>query len=389
MRALSAKGAAPSIVWMAAVLMVGIGPTPGRAQGVVPPNDAAANPAVGGAPSRPPAIPSDVIELEEPGEAPPATLVFPGAPSPTLPARVVMGPLEVIHESIFGAASKDEWQPLSLGTFFSEGWDEPFAKSPEGTNEAPKQNWLGAADGIFMRLNSLNFQFTDHMTTNQGLLLTALPWSPVKPNTNGNQYFATYNLYLPLNRRLELLVVAPFITSNTTSPTGHYVGNFGDLTISSRFHLIDQRNFSLVAFLAERTPTGKTVNGNDVNFITPSLEFWWNFAPKWVLRGGTGINIDTGRTSATDVYFNNLAIGRYLTTKDARLFKELAAHVSVSTVSDVLGRKDHITDVYITPGFRFCLDRDENWSVLTAVQVPVSGPHPYDWQLNLALVRNY
>jgi hypothetical protein len=24
----------------------------------------------------------------------------------------VMGPLEVIHESIFGAASKDEWQPL-------------------------------------------------------------------------------------------------------------------------------------------------------------------------------------------------------------------------------------------------------------------------------------
>ena len=40
-----------------------------------------------------------------------------------------------------------------------------------------------------------------------------------------------------------------------------------------------------------------------INFITPSLEFWWNFAPRWVVRGTTGINIDTGRHSATSTYF--------------------------------------------------------------------------------------
>jgi len=50
----------------------------------------------------------------------------------------VMGPLDVIHESIFGPASKEEWHPLSLSTFFSEGWDEAYVRSPEGTNEAPK-----------------------------------------------------------------------------------------------------------------------------------------------------------------------------------------------------------------------------------------------------------
>jgi hypothetical protein len=30
---------------------------------------------------------------------------------PTKPPRIVLGPLEVIHESIFGAASKEEWHP--------------------------------------------------------------------------------------------------------------------------------------------------------------------------------------------------------------------------------------------------------------------------------------
>jgi hypothetical protein len=130
-------------------------------------------------------------------------------------------------------------------------------------------------------------------------------------------------------------------------------------------------------------------NGNDISFITPSIEFWSNPAWKWVLRGGTGINIDTGRKSATDTYFTNLAIGRYLTGSDARYFKNLVTHVAVSTLSDVLGRKDHITDVYIAPGFRFGLDKDLNWSVLGAVQVPVSTHHPYDWQPNIALVRSY
>lgn len=389
MSAFPVKGVPLPLAWMAALVLAGMGPTMARAQGVVPSSSASASSPVGDPAPRPVVVPSDALDFGEPEAAIPAIPGPPACVPGTLPARVVMGPLDVIHESIFGPASKEEWHPLSLSTFFSEGWDEAYVRSPEGTNEAPKQNWFGAADGVFVRLNTLNFFYTNHMTTNLGLLLTPLPWAPAKPKTNGNEYFASYNLYLPLNQRLELLIVAPFIASNKTSPTGHYVGNFGDLTVSARFRLVEQRNFSMQALLTERTPTGKTVNGNDINFITPSLEFWWNFAPKWVLRGGTGINIDTGRKSATDVYFNNLAIGRYLTTKDARIFKELVAHVAVSTLSDVLGRKNHITDVYIAPGIRFGLDRDQKWYVLGAIQVPVSGPQPYDWLSSFALLRNY
>ena len=183
--------------------------------------------------------------------------------------------------------------------------------------------------------------------------------------------------------------MVPFTASNKTSPTGPYVSNFGDLTFSARFRLVEQRNFSMQALLTERTPTGQAVNGNDINFITPSVEFWWNFAPRWVLRGATGINVDTGRKSATDTYFNNLAIGRYFTTKDARIFKELVAHVAVATLTDVLGRKNHISDVYIAPGFRFGLDRAHKWYALGAIEVPVANPHPYAWQPNFALARTY
>jgi hypothetical protein len=130
------------------------------------------------------------------------------------------------------------------------------------------------------------------------------------------------------------------VASNKTGPTGHFVANFGDLTVSERFRLVEQRNFSFQALLTERTPTGQTINGNDINYVTPSLEFWWNFAPRWVLRGGTGINIDTGRASATSTYFTNVAIGRCLTTKDAPIFKELVAHFDrVPRLVSPTGRK--------------------------------------------------
>ena len=59
-----------------------------------------------------------------------------------------------------------------------------------------------------------------------------------------------------------------FISDNTSSPGGHYVANWGDTGVQVRFHLIEQRNFSVVAFLGERIPTGKSVNGNDINLVT-------------------------------------------------------------------------------------------------------------------------
>lgn len=228
------------------------------------------------------------------------------------------------------------------------------------------------------------------MTNNPGLLLNGTSWSPVKPNTAGSEYNAVYSLSLPVSRRLEFQLIAPFIASNGRGSSGTgWAGNFGDLTVNSRFQLIDQRNFSLLANLSNRIPTGDSINGNGVSFVSPALEAWWNFGPKWVVRGATGINILTSNRSATDVYFNNLSIGRYLTGKDAAFFKQLVVFGTVVTLSDVRGSKGSITDVYLTPGLRFGLDGDQKWFVQGAVQVPVSGPQPYAFQPVFSLVRTF
>lgn len=300
--------------------------------------------------------------------------------------QVVSGPLDVIRESLFGPASQEDWKPLTLGTFFSEGWDTPYVNAPEGTNGAPKQNWIGTPAGVFGRFATLDFFYTNHLNNVPGVFLTPnAPFMPVHTFTTGNQYAGYTTFFLPLNSRLEILVGTVFIDSRKSSPAGGYVGNWGDTGVEARFHLIEQRNFSVVSFLGERIPTGKAVNGSGISYVTPGVEFWWNFAPRWVARGGMSINALTGRRSATSVYVNQLALGRYLTTKEARFFKQLEVHVTATALSDIAGGAGFVNDIYLLPGFRFSLDKKDKLAVLSGFQIPVSGPRAYAWQPQFSL----
>jgi len=316
--------------------------------------------------------------------------VAPPVFDPAKPPKVVMGPLDVINESLFGPASKEDWAPLTLRTFFSEGWNTPYTNAPEGTNGAPKQNWIGTPAGVFGRFATLDTFYTNHLNNVPGLFLSPnAPFMPVHPFTNGNQYTGYGTILLPLNARMELLLGTVFIASNRSSPGGSYVGNWGDTGVQARFHLIEQRNFSVVALVGERIPTGKSVNGSGINYVTPGIEAWWNFAPHWVVRGGTSINILTGRKSSTSVYVNQISMGRYFTTKEAKFFKELEVHLTANALSDVAGGAGFVNDIYLFPGMRFGLGKGEKWYVLGGVQVPVSGPQAYVWQPQLSLTRNY
>ncbi len=354
---------------------------------------------------------SACVQAQEMPEVPAATV--PAAAAPTIPGSPVVMPNfaevgqpasfvppmmpkvelstgEVIRESIFGAADKKDWKPLTLGTFFSEGWKDPFTNAPDGTNGAPKQNLLGAPGGVFGRYITTNFFYTNHLNNVPGLFLTPnAPFMPVHPFTNGNVYTAYSEILIPLNARMEIFLGTVFITSNKTSPGGPYQGNWGDTGIQARFHLIEQRNFSLIGLIGERIPTGKTINASGINYVTPGFEFWWNFADRWVLRGGSQINILTGRKSATSVYVNQLTLSRYLTTKDANIFKQLEVHVTASVLSDISGGAGSVNEVYIHPGTRFGLDKKEQWYFLGGVQVPVSGPQAYVWQPQVSITRNY
>lgn len=54
---------------------------------------------------------------------------------------------DVVTDSLAGDVyAPGRWKPLPLSTFFSEGWDEPWAGGPngQGGEGAPRQGWLNA-----------------------------------------------------------------------------------------------------------------------------------------------------------------------------------------------------------------------------------------------------
>src|SRR5215470_774351 len=122
---------------------------------------------------------------------------------------------DVIGESLLGDvyAEPSRWRELSLGTLFSEGWDESWVSPPAGEGGAPRQGWLNAYDGVFYRLGVATFGFADNF------------------NHNGNQNSGLLQFYLPFNRRFEFRVDIPAAVSNRGSTGKDYETNFGDFTL--------------------------------------------------------------------------------------------------------------------------------------------------------------
>jgi hypothetical protein len=114
--------------------------------------------------------------------------------------RTVICPFSsVILQSIFGHPDPDDWRPLPLSTFFSEGWREPWVPSPNGSGGAPRQGWINAMDGNLYRL----WFFTFGQAFNSG------------PKCNA--YIGAYTIFLPMNRRLDLIINVPFVLRNNAS----------------------------------------------------------------------------------------------------------------------------------------------------------------------------
>ena len=107
-----------------------------------------------------------------------------------------MGLFDTITESIFGQPDPNTWRPLPLSTLFSEGWNEAWVPSPNGSGGAPRQGWINAMDGNLYRL----WFFTFAQAFNNA--------------PKGNAYLGSYTLLTPLSRRLELIINIPFVIRN-------------------------------------------------------------------------------------------------------------------------------------------------------------------------------
>jgi len=307
----------------------------------------------------------------QPAAAAPSYFAGEGA-APTAP-RAETSLFDTITDSFFGDVyAEGRWRPLSLGTFFSEGWLEPWAGAPAGQDGlTPRHGWLGAFDGVFYRLWLTTFSYSNNLNT---------PY-------RGNRYSGLYQIFLPFSRRFEILLNVPFIVSNGTQAPGRgYTSQFGDLTLTPRFLLSESAATTQAFALDVSTPTGTKATGSGVMALQPRYEFWTNPGGPWVVRGGSGIFVpmNTAQSPSSTSYTGDLAIGRYFTPHDVP-FGDLVFYAASNWKVPLDGTSKTGTYFSVGPGTRFHITN--NFFLLHFWEFPLTGPHPNTYTMQIALLK--
>ena len=297
-----------------------------------------------------------------------------GRPVPIAPG-IEMGLLDTVTESLFGDVyAEGRWRPLSLSTFFSEGWLEPWASAPAGQDGlTPRHGWRGAFDGVFYRLWLATFGYSNSINAPYG----------------GNRYFGNYTIFLPFSRRFEIVMNVPFVVANgTKDPMRGYTSEFGDLAVAPRFLLSETAATSQVFALGIRTPTGTTATGNGIISLVPAYEFWTNPGGPWVVRGSTGLSVPLNKNQAPaeNAFVGGLAAGRYFTPHDA-LFGDLVFYLDTNFAVPLDGGARRNTLFSLGPGTRFHIA--DNWFFLYNWEFPITGNRPNTYTMQVALLKEF
>jgi hypothetical protein len=297
--------------------------------------------------------------------------------------------LDTISESLFGDAYAEEnWRPVALRTFFSDGWREAWASGPAGQSGlTPRHGWLGSFEGVFYRLWVVSLTYENDLTRTHG----------------GNSYSGDLTIFLPFSRRFEMLLGVPFISASRAQDARHgYVSDFGDLSVGARFLLSETEAFSQTFNLGVIVPTGQKETGGGLMSLFPRYSFWSNPGGAWVVRGGTGVSVPLNQHSHSLVssvapsgrllfgdsisptsYAADLAIGRYLRPHDVPL-GDLVVYANCNLIVPLDGG-GRPTYAGIGPGTRFQIAND--WFFLSYWEFPLVGHKPFDYQAQFAILR--
>lgn len=272
-----------------------------------------------------------------------------------------------ISESMFGDVYSDpsRWQDLSLGDFFTTGWDQPWVSPPAGGGGAPRQGWLNAYEGVFYRLSLGVFGWQHQGST--------------------DTYSGNLVSFTPFNQRFNLQTEIPVSSSQAST-------DLGDVKINGRFMLSESVNLTQTFNLAFRTPTGNSVNGNGVAAVIPQYQFWSNWWKGLVVRGGFGFSVPFAgkiyQAGARSTFDANLAVGYYFTPHDMTPVGDMVWYLATNLSQPIDNRgASATTTVSLSPGFRTHVGDD--WYLLGTVEVPVTEPDPFDYQVLFAIMKVY
>ncbi|MGY6275422.1 hypothetical protein [Methylomonas sp. MgM2] len=274
--------------------------------------------------------------------------------------------IESVTGDVYSAEAAEKWQDLSYSDFFSKGWDKPWISPPNGGGGAPRQGWLNAYEGVFYRLG-----------------IAVFGWQHDFGNS-GDGYSGNLVNFTPINQRFEIQTDISMV-SNSAASTSNPQTNFGDFKITPRFMLSESKNLTQTFNITFRTPTGNSNNlAQNIAAITPDYQFWANWWKGLVVRGGAGFFIpyggDLNGSGARSLFNANLAVGYYFTPHDFTPIGDMVWYVSTNLSQPIDNRAETShTFVSLTPGFRTHMGGD--WYLLGAVEVPVTNPEPFDYQV--------
>lgn len=258
----------------------------------------------------------------------------------TSAAPVAAAPIAVTASAATAAAAAADggWTPLGSEPF----GQELFAKwvpVPNGESGAPRQGWLGTADGFFTREVHLAYTYvdTDGPDAEQGLA----------------------RFHLPLSRRLWAGVEVPFYQDRGGQ------SDFGDVTLNTQVMLAETRNLSLNAGVGWRLPTGSDSFGNGIFAAQPQLNLFTDIGGGFSLRGRVAYDLpDSG---APESFILNGAIGQTVTDHDKAPLGDFTWYVA-STWREF---QNGPTFVSVTPGVRTHLGG--NLFMLAGVEIPLAN----------------
>jgi len=232
------------------------------------------------------------------------------------------------------------WTPLGSEPFGKELFST-WVPVPNGDSGAPRQGWLGTADGFFTREAHLAYTYVD------------------AGDDGDDVHQGLARFHYPFTRRLWAGLEVPFYQDRGGD------SDFGDITLTTQVMLVEKRNISINTGVGWRLPTGSESFGNGVFSPQPQLNLFTDLGSGFSLRGRVAYDFpDSGQAES---FILNGAIGQTVTDHANTPFGDLTWYVA-GTWREFQNGSD-TTFVSITPGMRTHLGG--NLFLLAGIEIPL------------------
>jgi len=262
---------------------------------------------------------------------------------------------------------------LTLGNFFTEGWDQDWSKRPH-LGGAPDMALLRVQTNFLEQEVRADYYFQNDLS------------SASKKDIHFADSLVTYGV----NRRLMLAVVGSY---QWTEPRpGHKELEGMSEAFLGRLQLVDTEESSYAFNFRAQAPNDGI--GNKQTTLSYALAGWNDLTPLGLPRVGLYYHVLEDNflgTGAAGARRNDLtwamSLAKTWTEPDAPVIRNFTTFLECFNTTDLDGVTSGRTTTGLTPGIRFTLGKGH--VIMAGVDIPMTTPRPYSALYRLTYIYNY